>query len=60
MHNLLMQGMNVTQVKRPLYTRGAVVTLCLGVKLGASTNRQAKDPGWKRQIEKSIVMWRGH
>ena len=60
MHNLLVQGMNVTQVNRLLYAGGAVVAMRLGLKLGAGKRRQAKDPWWKRRIEKSIVMWRGH
>ena len=60
MHNLLVQGMNVTQVNRLLYAGGAVVAMRLGLKLGAGKKRQAKDPWWKRRIEKSIVMWRGH
>ena len=60
MHNLLVQGMNVTQVNRLLYAGSAVVALRLGLKLGAGKKKQAKDPWWKRRIEKSIVMWRGH
>ena len=60
MHNLVEQGMDVTHVNRVLYAGGAVVALRLGLKLGAGKRKQAKDPWWKRRIEKSIVMWRGY
>ena len=60
MHNLVEQGMGVTQVNRLLYAGGAVVALRLGLKLGAGKKRLAKKPWWQRRIEKSIEMWRGH
>ena len=60
MHNLLRQGMDVTEVNRLLYAGGAVVALRLGLKLGAGKKAAAKKPWWQRRIEKSIEMWRGH
>ena len=60
MHNLLSQGMGVTQVNRLLYAGGAVVALRLGLKLGAGKKGKAKKPMWQRRIEDSIVRWRGH
>ena len=60
MHNLLSQGMGVTQVNRLLYAGGAVVALRLGLKLGAGKKGKAKKPMWQRRIEASIVTWRGH
>ena len=44
MHNLLRQGMDVTEVKRLLYAGGAVVAWRLGLKLGAGKKKVAKKP----------------
>ena len=60
MHNLLWQGMGVTEVNRLLYAGGAVVALRLGMKLGKGKKGKAKKPMWQRRIEASIVRWRGH
>ena len=40
MHNLLWQGMRVTEVNRLLYAGGAVVALRMGLKLGAKKRGQ--------------------
>ena len=56
MHNLLWQGMRVTDVNRLLYAGGAVVALRMGLKLGAKKRGQgAQKPQWQRRIEDSIV-----
>ena len=59
-HNLLWQGMGVTEVNRLLYAGGAVVALRLGLKLGTRKKGKAKKPFWQRRIEASIVGWRKH
>ena len=60
MHNLLWQGMGVTQVNRLLYAGGVVVALRLGLKLGMGKKGKTQKPMWQRRIESSIVMWRKH
>ena len=60
MHNLLWQGMGVTQVNRLLYAGGVVVALRLGLKLGMGKKGKAQKPLWQRRIESSIAMWRKH
>ena len=44
LHNLLRQGMGVTQVNRLLYAGGAVVTLRLGLKLCTCKKGKTKKP----------------
>ena len=58
MHNLLENGMNVTDVNRLLYAGSIVVTLRLGYKVGKVTKSEAKKPWWQRRIESSIKTWR--
>ena len=60
MHNLLWQGMGVTEVNRLLYAGGVVVAMRLGLKVGARKKGKMMKPRWQRRIEKSIEMWRGH
>ena len=61
MHNLLWQGMRITEVNRLLYAGGAVVALRIGLKLGAKKRGQAaQKPRWQRRIEASIVKWQQH
>ena len=52
MHNLLWQGMRVTEVNRLLYAGGAVVALRMGLKLGGKKRGQAaQKPRWQRRID---------
>jgi len=60
MHNLLWQGMEVTEVNRLLYAGGVVVAMRLGLKVGTVKKGKMMKPRWQRRIEKSIEMWRGH
>ena len=60
MHNLLWQGMGVTEVNRLLYAGGVVVAMRLGLKVGTVKKGKMMKPRWQRRIEKSIEMWRGH
>ena len=60
MHNLIFQGMSVTEVNRLLYAGGAVVALRLGLKLGVGKRAEVKKPWWQRRIEASIELWRKH
>ena len=58
MHNIVEDGMGVTEVNRLLYTAGIVVASRLGLKLGGGKKAERKKPHWQRRIENSIKGWR--
>ena len=58
MHNIVEDGMGVTEVNRLLYTAGIVVASRLGLKLGGGKKAERKKPHWQRRIETSIKGWR--
>ena len=58
MHNIVEDGMGVTEVNRLLYTAGMVVASRLGLKLGGGQKAERKKPHWQRRIETSIKAWR--
>ena len=60
LHNIVSDGMSVTEVNRLLYTGSYMVADRLGLigrKKGKKKNEKGK-PYWQRRIEKSIVEWR--
>ena len=59
MHNIVEDGMGVTEVNRLLYTAGIVVASRLGLKVGGGGKKgERKKPHWQRRIETSIKGWR--
>ena len=58
MHNLLSDGMNVTDLNRLLYAGSTVVTRRLGFKIGKGSKSEEKKPWWQRRLENSIKVWR--
>ena len=60
MHNMISEGMDVTDVNRLLYAGGVVVAMRLGLKLGAGKKAEVKKPWWQRRIERSITTWQKH
>ena len=59
MHNIVEDGMGVTEVNRLLYTAGIVVASRLGLKIGGGGKKaERKKPHWQRRIETSIKGWR--
>lgn len=60
MHNLVRDGMNVSEVNRLLYAGGVVVAMRLGLKTGKGRKADLKKPFWQRRIETNIKMWQKH
>ena len=58
MHNLLWNGMGVTDVNRLLYAGGVVVAQRLGLKVRSGSKAEMKKPWWQRRIERNIETWR--
>ena len=57
MHNLVREGMGVTEVNRVLYAGGVVVATRLGLKVGRGNMSEGKKPWWLRKIEGNIKTW---
>ena len=58
MHNVVREGMTVTEVNRLLYVAPVVVAERLGLKVGGGKKAEQKKPHWQRRIERKIVVWR--
>ena len=58
MHNLVSEGMTVTEVNRLLYVAPVVVAERLGLKVAGGKKAEQKKPHWQRRIERKIVVWR--
>ena len=58
MHNLVWDGMSVTDVNRLLYAGGVVVAQRLGLKVGSGKKTEMMKPWWQRRIEGNIKTWR--
>ena len=58
LHNLIHEGMTVTEVNRLLYTGSYVVADRLGL-IGKDKRKTVKmKPWWQRRLERSIIEWR--
>ena len=59
MHNLVSEGMSVTEVNRLLYAGSFMVASRLGMIKKKDRKKEAKKkPAWQRRIEGNILRWR--
>ncbi len=58
LHNVVQEGMGVTEVNRLLYAAGMVVAERLGLKTEKGKKAEQKKPFWQRRVEESIKKWR--
>ena len=58
LHNLVREGMHVTEVNRLLYVVSYIVAERLGLMGKGKKRKEKGKPWWQRRLEKSIGEWR--